>query len=69
MSDEYFKSTEYIRYTFCSDDGMYYPEEEETFDNWLAEVKAEAWEEGYTQGNNDMYNGHEPTANPYRQQT
>jgi len=43
--------------------------DEAGFDRWLAEVKAQAWEEGYTQGNNDMYNGDFQTPNPYRQES
>ncbi len=43
--------------------------QEAEFDRWLAEVKADAWDEGYTQGNNDMYNGDFPTHNPYRQES
>jgi len=35
------------------------------FDRWLAEVKAQAWEEGYR----DCCAGRGIIANPYRQQT
>ena len=37
------------------------------FDRWLAEVKAQAWEEGYEQSDSDDYSGQPNSANPYRQ--
>ena len=63
MSD-YTPTTEELRDAWASWSDAY-----EEFDRWLAEVKAQAWEEGYTQGSKDMYDGDFPTPNPYRQQT
>ena len=37
------------------------------FDRWLAEVKAEAWEEGYDSG--AVRNYMDSPANPYRQES
>ena len=42
-------------------------EDSEAFDRWLAEVKAQAWEEGYEQSDSDDYSGQPNSANPYRQ--
>ena len=42
----------------------------EEFDRWLAEVKAEAWEEGCQSGwERQWQTDDEITFNPYRQQT
>ncbi len=68
MSD-YTPTTEEVRDAFSWRDGVGGQSYEADFDRWLTEVKAQAWEKGYTQGNNDMYNGDYPTPNPYRQQT
>ena len=41
------------------------------FDRWLAEVKAQAWEEGYKQGSSDNYGSSSDVQyadNPYRQE-
>ena len=35
------------------------------FDRWLAEVKAQAWEEGYVSGSFDEHEGSPYTNNPY----
>jgi len=35
-------------------------------DRWLAEVKAQAWKEGFTHGSNSPVSG-QTTDNPYRQ--
>ena len=38
------------------------------FDRWLAEIKAEAWEEGYAHGNADAFTeARLDRDNPYRQ--
>ena len=38
------------------------------FDRWLAEVKAQAWEEGYAHGNADAFTeARRDRDNPYRQ--
>lgn len=40
----------------------------EEFDRWVAEVKAEAWEEGYAHGNADAFTeARLDRDNPYRQ--
>jgi len=39
----------------------------EQFDRWLAEVKAQAWEEGYDDGYVDGSCDRERADNPYRQ--
>ncbi len=50
-----------------SDDVSYLFHEAE-FDRWLAEVKAEAWEEGYANGNADAFTeARLDRDNPYRQ--
>ena len=67
MSD-YTPSTEEVRANYLPP-RTEIQDADEQFDRWLAEVKAQAWEEGYTQGNNDMYDGDFPPPNPYRQQT
>lgn len=40
------------------------------FDRWLAEVKAEAWDEGYKNGYRDrrLEASYEPGTNPYRKE-
>lgn len=37
------------------------------FDRWLAEVKAQAWEEGYISGTVDTHRNEVSKGNPYRQ--
>lgn len=37
------------------------------FDRWLAELKADAWEEGYAQGSEDSYDSRLDADNPYRE--
>ena len=43
------------------------PLTEEEFDRWLAEVKAQAWEEGYISGTVDTHRNEVSKGNPYRQ--
>lgn len=42
------------------------------FDRWLASVKAEAWAEGYSSGQDSVYTSSDEwpaaTANPYREE-
>ena len=68
---DYIPTTERVRTSYaCQRESIYGVEHDfAEFDRWLAEVKAQAWEEGYTQGSKDMYDGDFPTPNPYRQQT
>ena len=48
----------------CSDETV--EEITEKFDRWLAEIKAQAWEEGFQDGH-DSAMGVRNTDNPYRQ--
>ena len=48
-----------------SDDVAYLFHEAE-FDRWLAEIRAQVWEEGWHTGNKDS-DGLQPTVNPYRE--
>jgi hypothetical protein len=65
----YTPTTEEVRDKFS----FLYPAFEGQFDRWLAEVKAEAWEEGFDAGERDVHE-HELThwddsdciQNPYR---
>jgi hypothetical protein len=68
----YTPTTEEVRDKFS----FLYPAFEGQFDRWLAEVKAEAWEEGFDAGERDVFEhderdewGKEHTCiqNPYRQ--
>ena len=53
----YTPTTEEVRWQFSTDSPSEFMPEQ--FDRWLAEVKAEAWEEGW---DSDLY-----AVNPYRQ--
>ena len=57
MSD-YTPTTEEVRDAFAEikeDDFVGWFKAEAGFDRWLAEVKAQAWQEGYKQGSLDNY--------------
>ena len=61
MSD-YTPTSEDIRYSYATD-----KRDEPGFDRWLAEVKAQAWEEGFRDGDRDWLPGDELLlSNPYR---
>ena len=44
-----------------------YPNPDAEFDRWLAEVKAQVWEEAYMTGVSDVIADKGATMNPYRQ--
>ena len=60
MSD-YTPTTEDVREAYASWSDAY-PE----FDRWLAEVKAQVWDEAYTEGYRHGTCDVEPSDNPYR---
>lgn len=64
MSD-YTPITEEVRWQFSTDSPSEFMPEQ--FDLWLAEVKAQVWEEGYTAGEGDGHTGITIEVNPYRQ--
>lgn len=66
-AEGFIPTTEYVKEEYCSDDGRYFEEYEAGFDRWLAEVKAQAWDEGYVTSACDIIT--HSTPNPYRQQT
>ena len=63
---DYTPTTEEVRLRYS--DSRYWGEElDAQFDRWLAEVKAEAWEEGYAHGNADAFTeARLDRDNPYR---
>ena len=78
MSD-YTPTTEEVRKRYSDDvipPKVFYSEEEAQqyeaefyaeFDRWLAEVQAQAWEEGYISGTVDTHRNEVSKGNPYRQ--
>ena len=61
---EYTPTTEQVRTSYaCQRESIYGVEHDfAEFDRWLAEVKAQAWDEGYV-SSDDYYGEHD---NPYR---
>ena len=65
--NDYVPTTEEIRLLMQSSN-IAFEIPPEGFDRWLAEVKAEAWEEGYGTGWGDgNYSSNDDYNNPYRQ--
>lgn len=85
MSDQYTPTTVEVRFAYTDrrdfdsqiglGDGPGDEEAGAEFDRWLASVKAEAWDEGHSAGETDMFThymhgaGHPETPNPYRKET
>ena len=69
MSEPYTPTTEEVRNTFSAATWEWgattLDDAEQEFDRWLAEVKAQAWEEGKTAGFEDAWGTR--AVNPYRQ--
>ena len=69
---DYTPTTEEVRNRYLSE---VFPEDEAEFDRWLAEVKAEAWDEGHDAGvqlerlRNSEFPYGTVNANPYREET
>lgn len=63
---EYTPTTEEVRNRYLSE---VFPEDEAEFDRWLAQVKAQVWDEGHTRCFH-VENPHNPVkGNPYREET
>jgi hypothetical protein len=70
---DYTPTTGDVRARYVRDHGAHFVSDWAEFDRWLAEVKAEAWEEGFDAGERDVHE-HELThwddsdciQNPYR---
>lgn len=67
MSD-YTPTTENVRYGYVANSSEMRSDKKlyEEFDRWLAEVKAQAWADGYTAGTHDWRTESLTTPNPYR---
>ena len=62
MDNRYTPNSEEVKTAWCM-----LTHADESFDRWLAEVKAQAWEEGYISGTVDTHRNEVSKGNPYRQ--
>jgi hypothetical protein len=64
---DYTPTTGDVRARYVRDHGAHFVSDWAEFDRWLAEVKAQVWEEGYTAGDADAHTENRlDMANPYR---